>query len=92
MVLINLRCFEASGQDFRNQLPGLQCISNVIIICDRNDLDFTRELLALGVADELVSNIIYNNHVKHELVSANTVTERITYLQEIEPPSAGLRK
>jgi len=215
VAVLDLSRCETSGRDSRSQLLGLRDLSNVIVISDRNDLDFTRELLSLGVADylykkklnsmllcksivnviernkiaanlaelqrqhtdlfnlnplpmwvynvdtlcftrvneaavrkygysreefemmtikqirpeedlpilqnalefvknhqklfssglyrhqikcgkiitvELVSNIIYINHVKHELVSANDVTERVTYLQEIEQRNVRLQE
>lgn len=41
---------------------------------------------------ELVSNIVYINHVKHELVLANDVTERVSYIKDIEEKNNRLQE
>jgi len=53
VVLLYLSRCLTSGHDSKSQLWGLQDLSNVIVLSERNDLAFTRELLSLGVGDYL---------------------------------------
>jgi len=84
IVLIDLSRRDTSGQNLRNQLAGLQDISKVIIISERNDLEFTSALLSIGVADYLYEKKLNSMRLCKSIVNVverNKIAANLTELQ-----------